>query len=368
MAKKLKFRIKNQDDHFYQELRKQAAKYLDNQPNGRFANGKMWGKAVLYLTLYWGAYAGIFLLSESSIAVMTLYALLGVFGLFVAFNISHDAAHGTWSASPAVNKLIYYCTMNPLGTDAYLWRMRHVYSHHLFPNVDGVDADIDQNYLVRLSPNRPLLPHHRWQHLYAPLLYLFYTIYWVLIKDWQYLFRKNLANLHDIRHPKGEVAGVVISKLFYFSYLIVLPIFMGVAWKTVLAGFLLLHIVMSYFFLFTNIMNHHADEPAFPRQDAEGYLPGSWAQHQITTCLDFHPLSKSWNFFFGGFNSHCAHHLFPEVSHIHYPEISKMILSLVVKYSVPYQQSTWTHGLRSHFHHLKTLGSQYSIETGRAAG
>jgi linoleoyl-CoA desaturase len=288
---------------------------------------------------------------------VALYASLGISGLFIAFNLSHDAAHGSLTRYPVWNKIIYYLTFNPLGTDAYLWKMRHNLSHHSFPNVDGVDADIDSNYLVRLSPNRPLLPHHRWQYIYAPILYLFYTFHWVFIKDWHYLGRKNLANLHDIKHPAGEVLGFLLAKMFYFFYLIAMPIMMGIAWQTVLLGFIAFHFTMSYFFLFTNIMNHHAEESEFPKRDADGYLPGSWAQHQIATCLDFHPTSKVWSFFFGGFNSHCAHHLFPHVCHVHYPVISKMIIQLTAQYGLNYKQVTWWFSLRSHFRHMKTLGN-----------
>ena len=356
MEKTIKFRIKNQDDPFYQELRKRVAAYLKTQPNGQFGNALILVKAALFLSLYWGAYA-LILAGQSTAITLLLYASLGVSGLFVAFNLSHDAAHGCLTAYPKWNKIIYYLTFNALGTDAYLWQMRHNRSHHSFPNVDGVDADIDSNFLVRLSPNRPLLPHHRWQHWYAPVLYGIFTLQWVLIKDWHYLTRKNLANLRNIKHPKLEVLGVFLAKIIYFFYLIVLPIWLGIAWQTVLLGFVLFHLVISYFFLFTNIMNHHSELAEFPKRDAEGYLPGSWAHHQMTTCIDFHPTSRSWSFFFGGFNAHCAHHLFPHVCHTHYRVISKIIIELSAKYGIEYKQLSWWESLFSHFRHLKTLGN-----------
>lgn len=362
MEQRIKFKVKNQDDPFYQELKQQVSAYLRTQPSGRYGNGIMLLKAVLFLSMYWGAYFFILFGSLSTGALLVLYASLGISGLFIAFNLSHDAAHGSLVSSPKLNKHIYYLTFNPLGTDAYLWGMRHNLSHHSFPNVDGVDADIDNNFLVRLSPNRPLLPHHRWQYLYAPVLYLFFTLHWVFIKDWHYLFRKDLANLRDIHHPAGEVLGFLGAKLFYFFYLIALPIWMGIAWETVVLGFLLFHGVMSYFFLFTNIMNHHSEEAEFPKRDANGFLPGSWAQHQMATCLDFHPTSKVWNFFFGGFNAHSAHHLFPTVCHIHYPVISKMVIELTKKYGIAYKQSTWWPSLRSHFRNMKKLGTTPPIE------
>jgi linoleoyl-CoA desaturase len=249
-------------------------------------------------------------------------------------------------------------TFNPLGIDAYLWGFRHSFSHHIFPNVDDCDADIDSNYLVRLSPNRPLLPHHRFQKYYAPILYLFFTLHWVFIKDIHYLFRKNLANLHNIKHPPLEVFGLILSKLLHLFYLIYVPIVIFKFDTTlVLLGFLAFHFTLSYVFLFTNIMNHHSVEADFPQRDINGFLPGSWARHQMATCLDFYPTSHIFNFFFGGFNSHCAHHLFPEVCHVHYVELSKIISTTAQQFNIEHKVTSWEHGIVSHFKHLNDLGT-----------
>ncbi len=352
----IKFRVNNRDDAFFQALQKEVSTWLDKQKNGRYANTLMLVKGVLFLSLFWGAYALILFGGFSSIATILLYASMGVSGLLIAFNISHDACHDALTSSKLFNKVVYYLTFNPLGTDAYLWKLRHVHSHHPFPNVDHCDIDIDNNFLIRLSPNRPLLRHHRWQHVYGPFLYALYTLHWVFIKDWAYLFRKDLANLRDIKHPPGEVFGMIAAKAFYFFYLIVLPVGMGLHWATVLIGFLALHVVMSYFFLLTNIMNHHAQEADFPIRDEKGYLPGSWAQHQIATCVDFHPKSRVWNFFFGGFNSHAAHHLFPTVCHVHYVKLSEFIIDKAAAYGVAHKQMSWWAALVSHFRHLYDLG------------
>ena len=237
--KQIRFRIRTQDDLFYKALRARVTTYLRSRPNEGFGNWLMVLKGSLFLTLYWGVYATILLGGFSAQNVVLLYGLLGMLGLLVAFNLSHDAVHGTLTRFPKFNKAIYYLSFNPLGTDAYLWQIRHLKSHHLYPNVDDCDADIDSNFLIRLSPNRPLLPHHRWQHVYAPFLYAFYTLQWVFIKDLSYLFRKNLANLRQIKHPWVEVLGFFLFKAFYFWYLIYVPINnFHLPWQTVLVGFL----------------------------------------------------------------------------------------------------------------------------------
>ena len=49
-----------------------------------------------------------------------------------------------------------------LGANTYLWRLRHVKSHHNFPNVNGRDIDIDDTAFLRLSPNQPRRRYHRY--------------------------------------------------------------------------------------------------------------------------------------------------------------------------------------------------------------
>lgn len=354
----IKFKIKNQDDVFYITLRERVSEYLSKQPFGRLGNITLILKGILFLTSFWTIYYLILHGFFIGYWVVLGYSLLAIFGLFVAFNISHDATHNTLTSSKILNKIIFYLTFNLLGTDAYLWGFRHNFSHHIFPNVDDCDADIDSNYLIRLSPNRPLLVHHKYQRFYAPFLYLFYTLHWVFIKDIHYLFRKELANLHNIKHPPMEIIGVIISKLFYLFYMLYIPIvWYDIDVMIVCLAFIAFHFTLSYVFLFTNIMNHHSVEAEFPQRDKDGYLPGSWARHQMATCLDFYPESHIWNFFFGGFNSHCAHHLFPSVSHVHYVEISKIISKTAKEFDIEHKITTWEHGIVSHFQHLKDLGT-----------
>ena len=62
--------------------------------------------------------------------------------MLLAYNVSHDACHETFSRKKAVNYWLYHISFNAQGTNAYLWKVRHTASHHLFPNVDGCDTDM----------------------------------------------------------------------------------------------------------------------------------------------------------------------------------------------------------------------------------
>ena len=354
----IQFTAKEKEKRFYEVLKSRVAHYFKSNQLSKTGNLGLYLKGLLFLGLYLGSYALLILGDLEGGAIVLLYTSMGITGLLVAFNISHDACHDALFKSRFWNNVVYSITFNMLGTNAYLWKMRHISSHHPFPNVDGCDADIDNNRVIRLSPHAPVYWYHAYQHWYAPLVYSIYTLHWVFYKDFHYLRRKHLANMHNIKHPPLAVWGVFLAKILYLTYLVIIPLLlMPEKWAYLLLGFLTLHLVMSYFFLFTNIMNHYSDGVAFPLRNAEdGNLPHHWAVHQVITCLDFYPESQFVNFFFGGFNAHCAHHLFPHVAHHHYGAISRIIEQTTNEFKIPYRKTTWWKGLKAHFRYLKQLG------------
>ena len=130
-------------------------------------------KTVFYIILFAGAYSSLFLLDHSSFINLAVnYVLIGLTGILLAFNVSHDACHGSFSKNKRVNYWMYHLTFNLQGTNAYLWQLRHNASHHVFPNVDGCDADIDDNPFLRLSPQHPLKSYQRYQHIYSIFVFL----------------------------------------------------------------------------------------------------------------------------------------------------------------------------------------------------
>ena len=61
-----------------------------------------------------------------------------------------------------------------------------------------------------------------------------------------------------------------------------------------------------------------------------------WAIHQVKTTSDFSPNSKVISWLVGGLNYQIEHHLFPRVSHIHYPALSKVVKEKCEEFNLPY--------------------------------
>lgn len=353
---KIKFRT-GASSPFFKSLNNEVENLLGEKDFLVKAKRLLWIKAILYILLFIICYACLLLLKhENRLALIINYVLLGISGILLAFNVSHDACHGSFSKNKAVNYWLYHLTFNLQGTNAYLWKIRHVASHHVFPNVDGCDADIDNNPFIRLSVKHPLKKWHRFQHLYAFLVYSIYTLHWFLFKDLFYLFKKNVANLQNKKHRSGEKMLLFFWKLLYLFMMIIIPVFCGYDLSNILVAFFIMHFCSSLFFIHVLIATHLSMETQFPVTDDNGILPGDYYTHQLATSLDYSPTSKLYNWFFGGFNAHAAHHLYHKLPHTAYPAISVLIKNKAKEFRIQYNELSMFNAICSHYRFLKVLG------------
>jgi linoleoyl-CoA desaturase len=59
----------------------------------------------------------------------------------------------------------------------------------------------------------------------------------------------------------------------------------------------------------------------------------------------------------GGLNFQTEHHLFPAISHVHYPALNKILVPLCEKYNVKYNEMpTFSGAVASHVRYMKSLG------------
>ena len=65
---------------------------------------------------------------------------------------------------------------------------------------------------------------------------------------------------------------------------------------------------------------------------------------------------------FGGLNYQVEHHLFPNICHVHYKDISKIVKETAIEYNLPYYSYVTFYGaVKDHAKLLKRLGRQDDI-------
>ncbi len=363
---KLKF-SKDEGSAFYKELTERIDQYFSDRGIAKTGNRKMFFKIGLYFSLDILFYA-LMITSKSPAAFYFFYLLMGLSVLLTAFNISHDAAHGVAVKSRYWNKILFSISFNLQGNNAYVWGKNHNESHHLYTNIEGSDIDVLNNPLFRMTETQPLKWFHRFQHLYAPLLYLLYSINWFFFRETLMLFNISSRTI-KIEIPRREVFKLILFKLLYIGYMIVLPIFLlPFGWSTVLLAFLLNHFMVSVIFVGVLGVSHLSDYVAHPVPDQNNVLKMSWPKLQLCTSVDYNAGSVFFNWTLGGFNAHALHHLLPNVSHVHYLDILPIFRELAEKHQLIYMEMTYKESLKSHFRFLKSMGRNQKLQTVSFAG
>lgn len=281
------------------------------------------------------------------------FFLMGILLVIIFLNIIHDAVHGTIFRRKGAN-VFFIRLFDLMGANSFIWQVRHVRFHHQFPNVNNWDTDIEQSSLFRVFPEGSYSAFHRYQHLYLPLLYPFYLVNWLLIRDFKDFFVKSRTVHKLVKIPLVEFVRLFLFKAAFLSYMIVIPkLFLHISWLQAAAGFFIFLFTASVFSLLILLTPHANTDNTFPRPADDGNMPYSWMKHMMLTTNDVSHNNFFTRFFMGCFNYHVAHHLFPYVNHVYYPEITACLRAVAQEYDLPYREYSLLHSLKSHYMLLK---------------
>ena len=347
---------------FYDALKANVNAYFTDRNISQYGDWRMYVKTVVMLSLYFvpliliatGALAGHTFLFYAAWVVMSI----GMTGCGAA--VMHDSNHGAYSKNKKRNVALGGLLLNILGGYGPNWRIQHNIMHHTYTNVDGLDEDIDAGVLLRMSPNAKRYKFHKYQHLYCWPLYALMNFFWMTAKDYLGLVRYDKENMlvKEKLTLRGAVLRLTGLKLFYWSYIVVLPIlFSGFAWYQVILGWLLLQSLTGLSLASIFQSAHVMGESDYAQPDDSRKMENAWAVHQFENTVNFAPRSKVLSYFIGGLNFQIEHHVFPHICHIHYPQLSKIVKATAAEYGVPYRvKKTFAHALLEHARQLKRLG------------
>lgn len=351
-------RFPNRDGRdFHKTVTARVNQYFRDNGISTYANGAMLLKTTILLASYVGFYFAI-LSGAFNIWAMWLMCLgLGVATAGIGFSVAHDAIHGAYFKNKRLNYLLGL-TMNLIGGNRYVWSITHNVVHHTYTNIHDHDEDLEVAPFIRLSEHAPHQPIHRVQHILAFLAYSLATIFWVFLKDYKKLAQANIGPYQGKRHPRKEIVLLIASKLFYYGYMIVVPIIvLDVAWWQFLIGFLTVHLTAGIILGVVFQMAHTVENTEFPQSDEKGSMPDSWAVHQMKTTGNFAMNNPVINWFVGGLNFQVEHHLFPNICSVHYKHISPIVKKTAEEFGVPYNYyETFGGAIKSHYRQLKALG------------
>lgn len=346
-----------EQDAFIADLKREVSEYFTAHDVSDKANGAMVLKTILILGATFGSYAVIMLGGLTAGQMLPLAVLMGIGVAGMGFSVAHDALHGAYSARPWVNRTLGL-SFDLLGASSYLWKITHNVIHHTYTNIQGIDEDLDVSPLLRLSPQSDWRPIHRFQHLYGFATYALTTLFWVFIKDFKYILKRDLGPYENKKHPPRDVITMLACKVVYYGYMLVLPlVVLPIAWWQVLIGFTVVHLTAGFLLGVVFQLAHVVEGPDYPEPDAEGRIAKPWLIHEMETTSNFARSNRILSWYVGGLNFQVEHHLFPRVCSVHYPAISPIVEAVARRHGVPYHaHRTFRAAVASHYRMLKALG------------
>ena len=343
-------------DSFHADLKARVDRYFQFTGRAQRDAIRMYVKTTIILLWLASSYIALVFYANTWWQGLIFAASLGLSMAGVGFNIQHDGGHKAYSKNKWVNRAMAM-TLDLLGGSSYIWDHKHNTLHHTYANITDHDDDINLGFLARVSPHQRRLKFHRLQHLYLWLLYGFIAIKWQLIDDYKDIIRGKVGN-HAFARPKnwnlvvfigGKVACLTLAFVlptFFHSFWIVLLFYAIACWVNGLA----LAVVFQ--------LAHVVQEAEFPMpNEVTGNMDNNWAVHQVLTTVDFARRNWLLTWFLGGLNYQIEHHLFPKISHVHYPKISRIVEHTCQRHGLQYNEHrSFFGGVASHFRWLWQMG------------
>jgi len=355
MAAEYKVTFNNKNRVFFNALKAEVDAYFDRNGIKKTGNWKLYTKTLILIPGAIAIYSLLMFVTMPLVLTVFLWFLFGLNMAAIGFNVMHDACHGSFSTKGWVNE-VFGLTNNFLGGNASLWKIKHNIIHHTYTNIDGVDDDINNMPFLRQCSSQPLKPMHRFQSAYMFVLYGFTSLFMFFMDYIKYFSRKVYTTPMKFTNFREHLMFWV-GKIFFIVVYIIVPIIL-IGWKWWLVGFLISQFTLGLTLAMVFQLAHVVEHAEF---DVAGVDPvkieNEWAIHQVKTTANFAFSNKLVTWFVGGLNYQIEHHLFPRISHIHYPAISKIVKETCEKFELNYIYFPSTRAaIASHVRFMHTMG------------
>ncbi|MFW0738541.1 MULTISPECIES: fatty acid desaturase family protein [unclassified Flavobacterium] len=345
---------------FFRTLNSRVNNYFKENNIQKTGNWKLHLKAVILFAVFLTPYFLILTLNMPFWAQLLLNILMGVGMAGIGMNVMHDGNHGSYSSKSWINKIMGG-SIYILAGNVHNWQVQHNVLHHTYTNIHGHDEDLDAGRIIRFTQNAEWRRFHKFQHYYSFFLYGLLTFNWALTTDFKQMkdYLKRKLSYGAPQSPTKLWTVLVITKIIYILIWMALPMILGVIWWKVVIGFFVMHYTAGLILSIVFQLAHVVEETSNPVPNEDGEIENTWAIHQLYTTANFAPKNKVINWFTGGLNHQIEHHIFPNISHIHYGKIAEIVKQTAIECNLPYHEfKTMRGAVLAHYKHLRDLGAK----------
>ncbi len=340
---------------FFEELKTKIQEYFQEKKIERSGGLRLFFKALFLVAILVTAYLCLIIGKPDLGLSLVFWALLSFATITIGFNVMHDGSHGSFSDNKFLNNLAAW-SLSILGGSAQMWYMKHTVIHHTYTNIDGIDDDIDIQPFMRMSESQKKYKFHRFQHIYALVMYASLYLLWIFFLDINKYFKKKIGLVTLPKMKWYQHVSFWAVKIFHIVFFIIIPL-NALGLVNFIIGYLMFTLITGLVVSIVFQLAHTVEDTAFPTIPDNNRMELDWATHQVITTANFATKSRLVSWLVGGLNFQVEHHLFPNISHIHYPKIHPIVKSVCAKYGIEYHEhKTVMNAVISHLKYLRQMG------------
>lgn len=353
MIQQVKF--DNANALFSKKLKLKTNEYFKLHNKNKTGDKRLFLKTAIILLLFISIYLLLVFTNLFWPIKIILCIIMGFNLAAIGFNIMHDAGHNSFSENKRLNSIFSY-SLNLLGGNIYFWKLKHNIAHHTFTNIEGHDHDIEIKFM-RVHHDQDIKEYHKHQPKYFLFLYSISYIAWIFFQDYEKYFRQRMSKTSQkYTFPLKEKIIFWVSKSMHLTLFIILPILV-IGFLPAIIGLLISYIICGLCLAIVFQLAHVVEETDF-KTISDYKVKEEWMIHQLQSTANFSTNNPVLTWLLGGLNFQVEHHLFPKISHIHYPALNKIVRETCSEFNIKYHEhSSIIHAFKSHIQVIKALAT-----------
>jgi len=283
---------------------------------------------------------GMLVCAVSDQLLVRVAAILGsAYGTVGVTSNTHTSSHAATSNWSRLDQcLTFFGFPFTIAMATTYWRHHHLETHHLKPNVVGVDYDADLGPWFLLNQQQ-ISRSSRWAQWYYHIQWLFFPVALALNA-----FSIQLSSLRFVwsalrdrlrrRIEHGVDLGMMV---LHWLVWVVLPMAVWTP-RGVVALYVVRMSLVGYGMFIAAAPAHYPAAAAYlDRESAESV---DFLLHQTAVTVDF-PTGWLGYLFYSGADYQIEHHLFPEISHVYYRRMQPDVEAFCRRHGYPYRRLGW---------------------------
>ena len=280
-----------------------------------------------------------------------LSQIAGLAFISLGFNVFHDGSHYAISTRPKVNEILAKIWASWGIWNADIWFYHHVLHHHSHTGLSYEDLsgkatsfDPDMYHLLpfarKTSPSsKKIVPLLQNRTEWLPFVMIGFPGYYIG-QVLSYLVSANYKN-------KIFRASLPVDHTYYDAVdigLILVKVYC--LYRGGIVTYLNYTIALNFWYFINIALDHDTYE-----SNVENHYSGKdWLKMQVCHSGNFLNGNLVWARVFGSINYQIEHHLFPNMSSVHYPTIAPVVREFCQEHGIPYvHHDTLVGAFRSYY-------------------